>query len=61
MHDEAPRSPDTEMPPRGRRAALRVLALALALPALAACKEVQPGSGVQTIRRSRERSPPGGR
>jgi len=52
-------SPDAV--PRGRRGALGLLALLLAAPVLAACKDVAPGSGVETIRQSRERSPPSGR
>lgn len=45
--------------PRTRRGVLGLLAL---LPALMACAgEVQPGSGTEAIRRSREQSPPSGR
>jgi hypothetical protein len=71
VHDDAPprfapprfatlRSTDAEMSGRRRRGVLRVLALALVLPVLAACKTVESGSGVETIQRSRERSPPRG-
>lgn len=48
--------------PRTRRAILGLLALLPAAPLLAACGNgVQPGSGAEAIRRSREQSPPSGR
>lgn len=56
--DDAERLPSPTV--RSRRQALAALGLLLAA-ALAACKEVTPGSGVETIRHGRERNPPGGR
>ena len=41
-----------------RRLALGLLALLLT-PALAACQDVQPGSGLETMRRLKERQPGG--
>jgi hypothetical protein len=42
-----------------RRIALGGVALLLLAPLLAACKEVEPGSGIQTIRRQKELQPGG--
>jgi len=64
MHDDTgfPHvAPAAVVEPRDRRTALGLLALLLAAPLLASCKDVQPGSGVQTIEQSRQRSPPSGR
>jgi hypothetical protein len=47
------------LPPVDRRHfGLGLLALLL-VPALAACKDAQPGSGLQTIRRQKELQPGG--
>jgi hypothetical protein len=55
-------SPSAIALPPGRRQALRLLALLLLAPALAACKEVQPGSGLETIRhKQRHDGGPGGK
>jgi hypothetical protein len=43
----------------GRRLALRGLALLLLAPLLAGCKDVEQGSGIQTIRRQKEQQPGG--
>jgi hypothetical protein len=57
MHSEEPEAADRS----SRRAAVGLLALLLLAPLLAACKEVKPGSGVETIREQREANPHRGR
>jgi hypothetical protein len=63
--DDAERfSPPVSQPPlHGRRRALAALGLLLLLaPALAACKEVKPGSGVETLsHKQRHDGGPGGK
>lgn len=55
--------PVPEPPPEqpARRLALLGLSLLLLAPLLAACKDVKPGSGVETIRRQRQENPHRGR
>jgi hypothetical protein len=57
MQSEKPEQADRS----NRRAAFGLLALLLLAPLLAACKEVKPGSGLDTIRQQREQNPHRGR
>lgn len=62
-----PEQPSDDVMPTDRRQALRLAALAFALPLLAACKSGSQagsspgGSGLDTIRQVRERNPHYGR
>ena len=61
MHDDRPPSPKAEPPRRVGRGRWLLLTLALSLPMLAACKDVQPGSGAATIAKSRAQTSVSGR
>lgn len=61
MHVDRQPSHRADAGRRAGRGTLFLLVLALTLPALGACKEVKPGSGVETIAKSRAQTSVSGR